>query len=266
MTKPILLIDADGLLITSALKAQTIIDWEDDVYSVAADLAAAKANFDSQIDAIMSASGPNQAFYLCFSDKTKRYFRHDIFPEYKQNRKGGIPPLGINQLREWAKETFYCREKPSLEADDVLGILGTGHLQGHKFFGKGVDPIMVSVDKDLLQIPGLHLNPMALDEGVFEVGKEEAERHMWFQTLTGDSVDGYPGCPKVGPVGANKILDKAVEDGEEFEVAVREAYRKHGSSVEEMVVQLNVARILQTRDYDFKKRKPVLWPLKKDNA
>ncbi len=36
----------------------------------------------------------------------------------------------------------------------------------------------------------------------------EADRYHLYQTLVGDATDGYPGCPGVGEVAANKVLDE----------------------------------------------------------
>ena len=40
---------------------------------------------------------------------------------------------------------------------------------------------------------------------------EDAERKLYEQALTGDSTDGYSGCPTVGPKRAGIILDQAKE-------------------------------------------------------
>lgn len=247
-TQKILLIDTDGLLLNAAISAQKAFDWGDEVYSIVADLAVAKANFDAQLNAICEA-GESTYFILCFSDRSRRYFRHDVDPSYKAHRKGGEKPLCIKALREWVYATYDCEEMTGLEADDVMGILATAPDNRAS--------IIVSVDKDMDQIPGLHLNPMKLDEGVYEVTEIDAERHLWFQVLCGDSVDGYPGCPGVGPVTANRILDKAEEDEMIYEEAVWKAYHKKGVPLNEMVTQFNLARILQWKNQQH--GKPILW-------
>ena len=78
------------------------------------------------------------------------------------------------------------------------------------------------------------------------------------QTLTGDTVDCYPGCPGVGPVKAQRILD---EDGDEYDLwlNVVMAFEKAGLTEEDALVQARLARILTTSDYNYDKEEPILW-------
>jgi 5'-3' exonuclease len=88
---------------------------------------------------------------LCFSDPSRRSFRHDLTESYKQARKGSRKPLAYAAVRDrlvaaHGGETYKTIIKPRLEADDVMGIVST-RAPG-KF-------IIVSGDKDMQQIPGL---------------------------------------------------------------------------------------------------------------
>ena len=94
---------------------------------------------------------------ICLSDSHGN-FRNDIASTYKANR--GKRPLLYKALREWVFETYpawsadaegttHCI-RPRLEADDILGILGTSPRN----LGNCV---IYSEDKDLKQIPGLHI-------------------------------------------------------------------------------------------------------------
>lgn len=265
--KIVQLIDADGLLYTAALKAQKMIDWGDDNFTVQLDMALAKINLDSQLAAIEKVSTEDGTYIqqrLCLSDPTKKYFRHDIYPEYKANRKGGTSPLGIKKLREWCKANYETVEFEGLEADDVLGILGTAASQGQPVHmaGQETSYLIVSVDKDLDQIPGMHLNPSKLLEGTYEVTEAEGNRMLYFQALCGDSVDGYPGCPGVGPVGANKILDQ--DKPEDMPENALNAFLKKGLTLQYFETQVNVARILQTKDWVRRAKKPIYWEYKVD--
>lgn len=186
---------------------------------------------------------------LAFSCTSRRYFRHDLLPTYKGNRAGHGPPLCYGDLKQWAAEEYRSFIKPKLEADDVVGILATS-----KTLIKG-DKVIVSNDKDLLQIPGLHINYDAISEGIFKVSHEFAERKLWEQVLTGDSVDNYSGLPGCGPVKANKILDEA----DVYEEACLKAYLKAGKTAEDMALMVNVARILQVNHYNFKSKEPILY-------
>ena len=76
-------------------------------------------------------------------------FRHRLWPTYKGNRKP--KPPGYRSFQDWLQEEFKTYLRPGLEADDSLGILMTADdiVPGLKVLWSG--------DKDLMQIPGLHL-------------------------------------------------------------------------------------------------------------
>jgi DNA polymerase-1 len=247
-----LLIDADGLAFRAAAAVQTTIQWDDEIITSHADLDQAKDAFHHQLDRIIDAAETDLGgVILCWSCKTRRYFRHDLWPDYKGNRKG-TAPLALKPLREWANETFRSYEKPGLEADDVLGILAT-----HPKLVPG-EKVIVSHDKDLGQIPGLHLNPMAPHEGVYRISPEFGHRLLAYQALVGDATDNYPGLPGCGPVKAEKLLQNK-KPSESYAVLLLAAYEKAKLTAADLAIQLNVARILQTHHYDFKEKRPILW-------
>lgn len=244
-----LLIDADGLAFRAAAAVEKSVLWDDGVITSHSDLNEAIRTFEALIEECLEAVDTNAHVILAYSCPTRRYFRHEIYPDYKGNRRGGLP-LGLPKLRQWSCDNYQNFVKPGLEADDVIGILAT-----HPKLVKG-PKVIVSTDKDLGQIPGLHLNPAALDEGVYRVSADYAARLLWTQALTGDSVDNYPGCPGVGPVKAAAILSSSDRPAHEL---VLEAYNKAGLTVEDMAVQVNLARILTAATYDFKRKEPILW-------
>ena len=79
------------------------------------------------------------------------------------------------------------------------------------------------------------------------------------QILTGDRVDGYPGCPGVGEKTADKIL-KGVDPKDRWEHVVK-AYEKKGLDEEDALVQARLAKILQ-KEYFDKDGNVVLWEAK----
>lgn len=246
-----LLIDADYVVYATAAGCQTVHRWEDDIVSTHVDLDSAKQALALMIEGIKEmADEPDADILLCFSCPTRHYFRHDLYPAYKGNRKG-VPPLGLPFLREWAQVEWPSRTKPNLEADDVLGILAT-----HPKLIPG-DKVIATVDKDLLQIPGAHLNLNDPMSGVNYVSPEEGQLQLWMQALTGDATDNYPGCPGMGPVRAQRLLEKT--DPKDYWTATLAAYLKAGHTADDAVVQVNLARILTADSYDFKNKAPILW-------
>ena len=250
-TMTTLLIDADGTAFRAAAAVQTSIQWDDDIITTHADLNDAKDAFDAQIAKYNAAAGGDCKIVLCFSCPSRRYFRHDLWADYKGNRKSASP-LALKPLKEWATEQHPTWTKPGLEADDVLGILAT-----HSTLVKG-EKIIVSHDKDLGQIPGLHLNPMSPDEGVYRIAPAFARRLLAYQVLVGDSTDNYPGCPGIGPVRADKILD-GIPPGEPYTPTLLATYQKANLTADNLAIQINVARILTTKIYDFEEKRPILW-------
>jgi DNA polymerase-1 len=81
------------------------------------------------------------------------------------------------------------------------------------------------------------------------------------QTLTGDSVDGFSGCPKIGKVTAQKILkDKNLPLKEQWELVVK-AYAKEGLLEHDAFQQAQVARILRHGEYNTKTGEVTRWQI-----
>jgi DNA polymerase-1 len=115
---------------------------------------------------------------------------------------------------------------------------------------------MVSIDKDLKTVAGLHYNPNYPEDGIYEISTDDAHYNHMYQTLCGDSTDGYSGCPSIGPKTAAKILDVPTED---MWIAVLEAFASKGLKYEDAIIQARVARILRGEDYIFSSNTLNLW-------
>lgn len=239
-----LLIDGDVLAFGVAAGCEVNIRWDDGIWSTQLDERTAFVQADQRIKdwrSILKAD----SILIAFSDPRENW-RKSVLPTYKQNRKG-TKPLGWAPLREYLMETYPNKVLPTLEADDVLGLEATKK--------KAQKQIIVSIDKDLKTIPGYLWNPDKPELGVQEFSKEEADYNHLKQALTGDSTDGYTGCPGVGPKTAAKILDGVSNPWKE----VVEVYEKAGLSEDFALEQARVARILRHREYDYKKGKVRLW-------
>ena len=189
-------------------------------------------------------------FEIALSDPASNW-RKAVYPGYKANRAKGRKPVGFFAIRDYMKRTYGAREVPTLEADDVLGIWQT---QGRAEWG---ETVIVSTDKDMMTIPGLLFRPQNEEQGVVKIHPLEARYNHYLQTLTGDTVDDYPGCPGVGPVTARKVLgDDPVSARWHLVVA---AYEKAGLTKEAALTQARIARILQKGDYNTKTQRVRLW-------
>ena len=267
-----LLIDADVLAYQCASAAEVAIDWGDGYWTWGCDFDAVCTRIDAKIDELMDRLKAD-ANRLCLTDSAKNY-RLDILPTYKGNRKNVKKPLVLQAVREWLIEDRDAYIRPRLEGDDIMGIFATwSKVKGEK--------IIVSIDKDMKTIPGLYCRD--LTTGLVEVTEDEADYWHLYQTLTGDTTDGYSGCPGVGPGKAEKLLTNMLklnpvhhefkrgprkgeietrwEEGEADDMwqIVSSCFQSAGLTEEDALQQARVARILRASDYDFKNKEPILW-------
>jgi 5'-3' exonuclease len=68
----------------------------------------------------------------------------------------------------------------------------------------------VSIDKDLLQVPGMHYN-WVRDEKIL-VTPEVGLRKLYQQVLTGDGTDNIPGIYGIGDVKARKLIAACADE------------------------------------------------------
>lgn len=196
--------------------------------------------------------------FLCFS--TGPNFRFGVDPTYKNNRAGSRKPLCYTLLRETVESAYNCKAFPTLEADDVMGVMATAPA-----FTKKHQCIIVSQDKDMKTIPTTVWN----GKDLVTYSEKEADYWHMYQTLVGDTSDGYKGCPAIGKVKAEKLLGNINEFGPGYEVgsgapntmweAVVRAYEKAGLAETDALIQARLARILRWSDWDNEKKQPKLW-------
>jgi DNA polymerase-1 len=236
-----LLIDGDLFLYKACAAAEYEADMGDDVWFLSTNLEKARDMWESQMEAVQRTLG-SEDLVIVLSGAAD--FRRALDPTYKANRRER-KPLGYTKLKEWLHERYPGRvvSQPCLEADDYLGILATTP--------NAVPRIIVSDDKDMLTIPGkLYRLGTLTDSNI-----DEADYRWLHQTLTGDSADGYKGCPGVGAVKADAILGKP---GDRWE-NVRLAFLKGGMTEDFAVLQARLARILRFADWDSTAKQPRLW-------
>lgn len=224
----IALVDADGPVFRACSAASTDIQWHDDLITSfvhpSAILAALRPVFRDIVD-----YGEADEMILYFSGPSRSNWRRTIDDGYKSHRVGGRP-LGWDATLEWLeREGYTMHMEEHLEADDLVGA-------AWKCDAPEDEIIRVSEDKDLLTIPGRHLNPRTGD--VVEVDEETADFNWLCQAMTGDRADGYPGCPKVGPKTAPPIVRAGWP-------AIVAAFEKQGLTEADAIRNARVARILR---------------------
>jgi DNA polymerase-1 len=262
----ILLIDADILLYKFAFRNEEHFDWNDGVTSTVVDAGQAYLDADAFIDSLVEKLNA-EGFFLCFSHPQN--FRYAVLPTYKHNRAKLEKPELYDALKDYLMASKPYKMKQMLEADDVMGILGSMHPDKY---------IICSLDKDMMCIPGMHFNWNKMENPTI-VREAYANYFHAYQTLIGDSTDGYTGCPKIGPKKAEKLLVPIFEEivGESPSLgvgcfrrdliklnkamwkAVIETYQSRGLDMNFLLQQARVARILRHTDYNIQTKEIRLW-------
>lgn len=141
-------------------------------------------------------------------DSTEHSLRCDVYPKYKAERKPHTPvfaaqaPRFFDALRDVSVAVI---ERSRYEADDLIATLN-GQEAGTQY-------VVVSSDKDLLACLGdrtRYFDPMKAIEVtradvVAKYGIQPGEMYDYIG-LVGDTSDGIPGVPGIGPKTAASIL------------------------------------------------------------
>lgn len=155
-------------------------------------------------------------------------FRRLICSEYKANRDKARNEDKENfliTLWQWVMSRYpvIWGENLGIEADDMIAMAG---VRKHG--------VMVTIDKDLKTVPGLHFNPDK-DTQVRQIGVEQAWYDRIYQWLIGDSTDGITGCKGIGPKKADQIIGDL--NAEEWGPAAYEIYMDRGYTREKALQQ-----------------------------
>ncbi|NKB50446.1 MAG: DNA polymerase I [Alphaproteobacteria bacterium] len=145
-------------------------------------------------------------------DAGRKTFRNDIYPEYKANRDA--PPEELVPQFEMVREATRAFNLPAIqlegfEADDLIATYARTAAE------RGIDVVVVSSDKDLMQLvrPGVTmLDPMKdVVIGAPEVAEKfgvAPDKVIDVQSLAGDSTDNVPGVPGIGVKTAALLIDE----------------------------------------------------------
>ena len=208
--------------------------------------------FGSMLLKLLSEEGASLAT-VCF-DSPPPTFRHEMYADYKANR----PPPPEDLLPQFP----LCRqltealgisglEQPGAEADDVIATLV------RQARDKGMPVVIVSADKDLMQLVG---PSVVLYDSMRDIryGPEEVKKKFGVEprqlgdllALMGDSSDNIPGAPGIGPKTAAKLLVR-YGDLESILAAAQDIGGRAGRSLAEHRRQVLLARRLVTLKDDL---------------
>lgn len=180
--------------------------------------------------------------------------------EYKANRKDFVKPVHYDAIRKHLVNSHRATIVEGQEADDELGI--QQELSNEYFIGKSV---IVSIDKDLTQIPGWHYNlnthqlTFSEDPGILKLTKDEKGRYhlsgtgfKWFmaQMLLGDTADNIEGIHKMGPKRVFDLLDP-IYHAEDLYQEIKLSYKKANKTREQFEGTLNLLWIRRKENQFF---------------
>lgn len=146
-------------------------------------------------------------------DAGKPTFRHELNDEYKGTRKQ-LPEELIAQFpiaREYLEASnIFQHEQVGIEADDIIGSIAKRYSE--------YEVVILSSDKDLLQLIDDHISVMLMKKGLSEVELiDELKLKEWMgitpnqiidlKALMGDTADNIKGVPGIGEKTALKLIE-----------------------------------------------------------
>ena len=208
------------------------------------------------------AAGIKPTHLAIIFDKSENSFRREIYPPYKSHRPD--PPTDLVPQFPLMRATVRAFgmipvEQDRYEADDLIATYAREARE------KGADVLIVSADKDLMQLiePGVSMYDPASGEAGAKGAREErriglAEVKEYFglgpdkvvdiQALAGDSTDNVPGAPGVGVKTAAQLigeygdLDTLLARANE----IKQPKRREALTLPENVERIRVSKALVT--------------------
>lgn len=267
------IIDGDVIAFRAAAGVENTIEWPSGYVERFARRADGEAAVDGMI-ANLIAQLHLDSWEIALSCPSEENWRLEVEPTYKGNRKDSVRPLLLEKLKDYLRDKYAAFHWPRLEADDVVGIRLT---QPHV----NIEVLSVGKDKDFYTVPGQHFQ--IGDLSARTVNARTAALFHYQQTLSGDPVDGYAGCPGIGKKRAIQIVEnprrlinkprpvtRGVNKGQIVPgwtdagpCSVWEAivcnYEKAGLEEKDAIKTARLANILQAHQYNMETGEITLW-------
>lgn len=168
-------------------------------------------------------------------------FREDVatLKPYKGNRDPDHKPTHTGAIKEYMHKHYEVVVSDNEEADDVIGYTHYGIWLDDPY-----GSVIVSNDKDMRMIPGMHYNYVKDERDYIEL--DDADKFFYIQLLTGDSTDNIPGVPGIGPAKAAKAYAECVTNWDRYLAALAFYVKGYGEEKAEEALLEN-ARLLWIR-------------------
>ncbi|RFB79729.1 DNA polymerase I [Methylovirgula sp. 4M-Z18] len=160
------------------------------------------------------AAGIKPTHLAIIFDKSENSFRKEIYPPYKSHRPD--PPEDLIPQFPLMRETVRAFgltpiEQDRYEADDLIATYAK------QASARGADVLIISADKDLMQLVGPKVamfDPASGDREERRIGPDEVAAYFGggpdkvidIQALAGDSTDNVPGAPGIGVKTAAQLI------------------------------------------------------------
>lgn len=215
---------------------------------------------NGRIDEINEDAGGEGKPLLFFTGKNN--YRHHLAKTQAYKDREGQRPFHYKNVKAYLQSRYEWNQVEWFEADDLLKLKNN----------EGSDFIIVSRDKDLHQIPGMHygwevgkqpsFGPMRVtDKGFLKMGTGKTkklvgggEKFFYAQMLLGDPVDNIPGVNGFGPVSTLVLLSN-LEEVEEYRDTVFRVYEKaYGEKAMDRFLETgNLLRMAEEVNTDWSK-------------
>lgn len=203
MNKFVAIIDLDTPVYRAAGAAQKRNPETGEIEHLDQDGTIAKSNAKKYIISILEKTKCSDYIGYLTQKNDITCFRTNAFPEYKANRQRDKRPRDYDIVREYFVKTWFAEVVDSIEADDACCIaqyekydnnfqqLRLDSLKNGVF---DVPALIVHIDKDIDQVPGLHFNPDK--DAWYYITPLEGLKNFYKQVLSGDRSDNIPRVKK----------------------------------------------------------------------
>lgn len=172
----------------------------------------------------------------CFRNKITEHLPRA--QQYKANRDNMERPRHLTLVREYLRDYWGASLCGLVEADDACAMaqidatLVSKQTSATEIHEVRYQSVLVSIDKDLLQIPGMHFN-YDKQESQF-VSFDQGLRFFYTQILCGDRNDNVIGLRGIGPVKAARLVNKTATE-HLWDMAVK-TYKSFGRTEQECLM------------------------------
>lgn len=234
-----LIIDIESYLYKSLSHCEKLIcnAREPKIFYQGYDISLAEKYIDDNIERLCKALNTKQ-FELVVGDV--KNFRKILFPQYKANRK---PKPEIYQyVFNLIRDKYGFTSLPYLEGDDTCRIIFEDRDYKSEY-----QKVIVSIDKDFYSVPCNFFRDLNNNNTIEKINSNDAEAHLYYQILVGDTADNYKGIPNFG----DKKYEELINDKPYLSTDdVIHLFYEYGLSDEDFNYNLRCATIVNQVEYN----------------